>query len=189
MKLEFNFTPGQDKQSGLDYALGVVKNSGFKIVSHDFNRSWGGFITLSEDDKNREVFMRSFFQRHKEELAEVDGRRFILKDFTPKILIICPQKSFGESLYATSFQYHNQRSELWKVLKGPINVARSLSDEYPGYMSPAIKGDHIKIGLGERHRLIGNRIDYTVLAEAWIHNLNYRSDEDDIVRLKAPDIR
>ena len=47
-----------------------------------------------------------------------------MQNFSPKILIIAPNKRL-------SWQYHHRRSEIWKVVRGEINVVTSHDDKTP----------------------------------------------------------
>ncbi|MNR26736.1 Mannose-6-phosphate isomerase [compost metagenome] len=82
-----------------------------------------------------------------------------------------------------SWQYHFRRSEIWKVIKGPVGVKISNTD-IEGELKTLHDQDFIKMEIGERHRLIG--LDsWGVIAEIWQHtDQNNPSDEDDIVRLQ-----
>lgn len=138
---------------------------GFTITEVDDQRPWGGFIRISDDDAAQ--FRIQFFEGkdYVQELAQ-----------TPKILIVAPQQRL-------SWQYHYRRQEIWKVLSGPIKVARGKSDEeqieYDYY-----EGDIIELGLSERHRLIGTDV-WGIVAEIWYHTDETNpSDEQDIVRVE-----
>jgi mannose-6-phosphate isomerase len=72
-----------------------------------------------------------------------------------------------------SLQYHNNRSEFWKVIKGPVKV--QLGNETKLLQ----EGDSITIPKGTMHRLIGAGIDATILEIS-----TGEFDETDIVRLE-----
>ncbi len=144
-----------------------IKNFGFKITSKDFQRPWGGFLVISEEQSQE--FANKFFDGIDIENLKIGGK------LSPKILIVKPNSKL-------SWQYHKRRSEIWGVYKGEVGVSRSFDDN----QNPLIKlvtGDQIKLKKGERHRLIGFS-DYAVIAEIWQHtDPNNPSDEYDIVRL------
>ena len=144
-----------------------MKGLGFDIISKDFERPWGGFLVINENQATE--FANKFFDGINIQTLKIGGK------LSPKILIVKPNSKL-------SWQYHHRREEIWKVFKGKVGISRSKDNE----QSPIVKldeGDEIKLQKGERHRLIGLD-DYAVLAEIWQHtDPNNPSDEDDIVRL------
>ena len=143
-----------------------IKGLGFDIVSKDFERPWGGFLVI--DENQAQEFANKFFDGINTE--SLKGGKL-----SPKILIVKPNSKL-------SWQYHHRREEIWKVLKGKVGISRSHDNN----QNPIVKldeGGQIKLEKGERHRLIGLD-DYAVLAEIWQHtDSNNPSDENDIVRL------
>ena len=144
-----------------------IKSFGFEIISKDFQRPWGGFLVISEEQAQE--FANKFFDGINVKNIKIGGK------LSPKILVVKPNSKL-------SWQYHHRRAEIWKVFKGEVGVSRSFDDN----QNPLIKlvtGDQIRLKKGERHRLIG-LTDYAVLAEIWQHtDPNNPSDENDIVRL------
>ena len=144
-----------------------IKEIGFDIISKDFERPWGGFLCINESQVQE--FANKFFDGINIQTLKIGGK------LSPKILVVKPNSKL-------SWQYHHRREEIWKVFKGKVGVSRSHDNE----QSPIIKlvqGDMVKLGKGERHRLMGLD-DYAVLAEIWQHtDSNNPSDENDIVRL------
>lgn len=141
--------------------------SSFTIVDRDDSRPWGGFFVI--DDKQAGGFINTFFPGL--EAGEFDGRKL-----SPKILVVMPGKRL-------SWQYHFRRSEIWRVLQGEVGIITSGTDSE----SPVKKygpGSLIRIGTGERHRLIG--LDAPgIIAEIWQHtDKDNPSDESDIVRVQ-----
>ena len=154
----------------MDYLYEIeneIKGLGFDIISKDFERPWGGFLVINE--KQVQEFVNKFFDGVNIQTLKIGGK------LSPKILIVKPNSKL-------SWQYHQRREEIWKVLKGKVGISRSHDNE----QSPIVKldeGDEIKLVKGERHRLIGLD-NYAVLAEIWQHtDRNNPSDENDIVRL------
>ena len=154
----------------MDYLYKIedeIKGLGFDIISKDFERPWGGFLVINENQVQE--FANKFFDGINIQNLKIGGK------LNPKILIVKPNSKL-------SWQYHHRREEIWKVFKGKVGTSRSKDNE----QSPIVKlneGDEIKLQKGERHRLIGLD-DYAVLAEIWQHtDPNNPSDEDDIVRL------
>ena len=145
----------------------VMTDMGFKIISKDFQRPWGGFLVINESQV--QDFINQFFDE-----LNIDSIK-IGEKLSPKILIINPHSKL-------SFQYHNRRSEIWRVYRGKVGVSKSMDDNQKP-MLILKENDQIKLKEGERHRLIGLD-DYAVVLEIWQHtNTDNPSDEDDIVRL------
>jgi len=95
---------------------------------------------------------------------------------SPKILVVHPAKRL-------SWQYHNRRAEIWRVVQGKVGVITSDTDEEATLRTLEV-GDTIILKQGERHRLIGLE-EIGVIAEIWQHvDANYPSDEEDIVRVQ-----
>ena len=155
-------------ENKFDYIEKKVKELGFRINSKDFNRPWGGFLVIDEDQSDK--FIDYFFQNLDISLI-TKGLKL-----SPKILIVKP-------LSRLSWQYHYRRSEIWKVFEGEVAVVRSENDnEQPKNIFP--KGSLITLKQGERHRLIGLN-DFGVVAEIWQHtDVNNPSNENDIVRIQ-----
>ena len=144
-----------------------VKGLGFKILSKDFNRPWGGFLVI--DENQSQEFSNIFFSGIDVNTLKIGGK------LSPKILIVKPHSKL-------SWQYHHRRAEIWKVYKGKVGVSRSLNDiENPKNILN--EKDQITLKQGERHRLIGLD-DYAVISEIWQHtDPENPSNEDDIVRI------
>ena len=144
-----------------------IKSFGFEITSKDFQRPWGGFLVILEEQAQE--FADKFFDGINVENIKIGGK------LSPKILVVKPNSKL-------SWQYHQRRAEIWKVFKGEVGVSRSFDDNEKS-LEKLIKGDQIKLKKGERHRLIGLN-DFAVLAEIWQHtDPKNPSDENDIVRL------
>lgn len=145
-----------------------LTEKGFEFERKDMNRPWGGFWVIKEDQI--EQFLQHFFPNLTLSKA-TKGQKV-----SPKILLVAPQKRL-------SWQYHFRRSEIWKVIKGPVGISRSDTDEM---VSPDTysAGDVVTLKKGERHRLIGLE-DWGIVAEIWQHtDPDHPSDENDIVRLQ-----
>ena len=144
-----------------------IKELGFKIIEKDFERPWGGFLVINENQS--QDFANQFFDGIDVESLKLGGK------LSPKILIVKPNLKL-------SWQYHHRRAEIWKVFKGEVGVSRSFDDnEKP--LKKLIIGDQIKLKKGERHRLIGLD-NFAVIAEIWQHtDIDNPSDENDIIRL------
>ena len=145
-----------------------IESFGFYVVSHDFERPWGGFLVI--DEEQSQDFSNKFFEGLDVNTLKIGGK------LSPKILIVKPKSRL-------SWQYHNRRAEIWQVYKGVAGIIRSDSD-IENEMKIYNEGDQIILQKRERHRLIGLD-DYSVVAEIWQHtDANHPSDEDDIIRVQ-----
>ena len=145
-----------------------LKLQNLNIVDKDIDRPWGGFFVI--DQENSQDFANIYFDGLKIDKLKISGK------LSPKILIIAPNKRL-------SWQYHQRRSEIWRVTSGEIKVVTSHDDVERNEVLLKER-DEIKLSQGERHRIIGTD-DYAVVAEIWIHtDKDNPSDEDDIVRVQ-----
>tara|TARA_B100001250_G_scaffold414516_1_gene453471 strand:- start:2409 stop:2891 length:483 start_codon:yes stop_codon:yes gene_type:complete len=146
----------------------LIKSKGFKIISKDFERPWGGFLVI--DENQAQDFSNQFFKGIDVNTLKISDR------LSPKILIVKPDSRL-------SWQYHYRRAEIWRILKGKCGVIRSDTDKQ-NEMKIHNEGDQIRLKQGERHRLIGLQ-DYGLVAEIWQHTDKYNpSNEEDIVRIQ-----
>ena len=146
----------------------IIKSQKLNIIDKDTQRPWGGFFVISEN--NAQDFSNIYFNGLNTEEIKISGK------LSPKILIIAPNKRL-------SWQYHNRRSEIWKVVSGEIKVVTS-QDDIERKEEILKEGDEIRLFKGERHRIIGLD-DYAIVAEIWIHtDKDNPSDENDIVRIQ-----
>lgn len=139
-----------------------------QIAGEDFERPWGGFFKISNDSLNE--FLRIYF-------SDVVLPFHISKlNVSPKILVVAPGKKL-------SWQSHERRSELWRIVNGPVGIYTSPTDLQPKEMSIYNNNDIIEMELGTRHRLVGLD-DWGIVAEIWVHKFpDNPSDEDDIRRI------
>ena len=145
-----------------------INSFGFNVISKDFNRPWGGFLVI--DEEQAQEFSNNFFKGLDINTLKIGGK------LSPKILIVKPEARL-------SWQYHNRRAEIWQVYKGSVGIVRSDSD-VENEIKVYNEGDQIVLQQGERHRLIG--LDETsVVAEIWQHtDAGNPSDEEDIIRVQ-----
>ena len=144
-----------------------ITSFGFKIISRDFEKPWGGFLVINESQA--QDFANKFFDGLNVDSLKIGGK------LSPKILIVNPNSKL-------SWQYHHRRAEIWRVYKGSVGVSKSMNDNEQT-MSILNEKDQIKLKQGERHRLIGLD-DFGVVSEIWQHtDRDNPSDEEDIVRL------
>lgn len=145
-----------------------IKSYGLSVASFDFERPWGGFFVIDEDQAQE--FADVYFEGFDVDKLRVSGK------LSPKILLVKP----GSRL---SWQYHHRRAETWKVIEGPVGIVIS-SDDNELEMTKYYNGDILILQQGERHRLIGLD-NWGVVAEFWQHtDYSNPSDEDDIVRVQ-----
>lgn len=145
-----------------------IKSYGLTVASFDFERPWGGFFVIDEDQAQE--FANVYFEGFDVDKLRVSGK------LSPKILLVKP----GSRL---SWQYHHRRAETWKVIDGPVGIVIS-SDDTEREMTKYQNGDILVLQQGERHRLIGLD-NWGVVAEFWQHtDYSNPSDEDDIVRVQ-----
>lgn len=150
-----------------DEIRAFIQHSGLEISDEDTTRPWGGFFVISEE--STEAFVHKFFP---EFLLEDD---FTMTNISPKILLVAPGKRL-------SWQYHERRSELWKLLEGEAKITLSATNEQPEAQD-MIKGLAVRIGKSERHRLSGSS-GWGIIAEIWKHEIAENpSNEDDIIRV------
>lgn len=143
-------------------------SKGLKISGEDFERPWGGFFIIS--DESMTEFMSNYFSGV---MLPFDITKL---NVSPKILVVSPGKKL-------SWQAHERRAELWRVVKGPVGIYTSLTDIQPDDMKVYNDGEIIEMELGTRHRLAGMD-DWGIIAEIWIHKFpDNPSDEDDIRRI------
>lgn len=146
---------------------GLIEKN-LRIAGEDFNRPWGGFFRIA--DESLDEFLTVYFSGVK---IPFDTAKLNL---SPKILVVEPDKKL-------SWQVHERRSELWRVIKGPVGTYTSPTDEQPDKMDISEEDEVIEMNLGTRHRLVGLK-DWGIIAEIWIHNdPEHPSDEDDIRRI------
>jgi len=145
-----------------------LSNQGLRIDRYDLSRPWGGFFVL--DENQAQAFADIYFHGIDTEELRKAGL------LSPKILMVKP----GARL---SWQYHERRAEIWRVVEGPVGIVRSATDD-EGELIRFEAGETIVLEKGERHRLIGLE-GWGVVAEFWQHtDPDHPSDEDDIVRVQ-----
>jgi len=146
----------------------LIESFEFKVVSKDFQRPWGGFLVI--DENQAQNFSNHFFKGINIEDLKISGK------LSPKILIVKPDARL-------SWQYHHRRAEIWRVFEGKVGIITS-EDDTENEMKVYSEGDQITLKQGERHRLIGLE-NYAVVAEIWQHtDKKNPSDEEDIVRVQ-----
>lgn len=144
--------------------------AGYDIALFDYDRPWGGFNQLENDNADR--FVEEFFPGLTPEDARLGNPD---SELSPKILTVAPEQRL-------SWQYHDRRAERWAYLTEG-GYFKSLTDEQ-GEVKLAEPDEVVQFEKSERHRLVGAVGHYTLVAEIWQHTDTANlSNEDDIVRL------
>ena len=158
-----------DKGTVLGEIEKSLQDRGYKIISKDFGRPWGGFFVI--DEKQAEKFGAEFFPGIEVSSLKVRGGKL-----SPKVLVVEANKRL-------SWQYHHRRSEIWRLAAGTAGVVTSMTDQQ-GTLKRLQIGEVIRLEKGQRHRLVG--LDgWGMIAEIWQHtDPTNPSDENDIVRVQ-----
>lgn len=165
--MEQQFYPGKSKEEVFTEVEANIA-SFVRIADKDTNRPWGGFLVINEEDA--EKFIDKFFPELTSEELSISGK------LSPKILMVAPNKKL-------SWQYHNRRAEVWKLINGTAGVVVS-DDDSEKELTILQTGNTIELKQGERHRLVGLD-NWGIVAEIWRHtDAANPSDEDDIIRLQ-----
>lgn len=142
----------------------IIEAENFSVYEEDLKRPWGGFIRLNDGDAER--FINKYFPDLQPESYE---------NMSPKFLMVAP----GMRL---SWQEHDRRAEVWRVLEGPVAVKISETPEEPAEKQVLQTGDFIEFDANVCHRLIGED-GWGVVTEIWVHtDPSNPSNEDDITR-------
>ena len=142
---------------------------GFTIVETDLSRPWGGFFKI--ESRQATAFIAQYFKDFK----LPDWALALQMD--PKILMVKPSTRL-------SWQYHDRRGEVWRVVQGPVGIMMSSDDTQP--TAPVIHqtGEIIEIPQGTRHRLVGLE-NWGIVAEIWVStDPTHPTDETDNHRLQ-----
>lgn len=151
----------------LSRARTSLATAGLTVVGGDLARPWGGFLLIAQSDVKD--FIRAYFPAA--DLQDAHGHLVL----SPKLLLVAPEQRL-------SWQYHRRRSEIWRIVEGPVGISRNSDDEETP-MCSYNDGEILRLELGERHRLIGLRT-WGIVAEIWQHtSTTLPSDEFDIVRV------
>ena len=144
----------------------ALDQQGLHIAGQDLHRPWGGFFNI--DEGQVEEFIDHYFAGERGRIS--DGR------LSPRLLLISPHQRL-------SWQYHQRRQELWKVVIGPVGTYLSPTNDQPSQPKVARVNQVIPVGRTTRHRLEGLN-NWAIVAEIWSHtNPAHPSDEADFIRL------
>lgn len=166
--MSLNFKTETSKELIFEHIAEYLQLKNLKINKQDNTRPWGGFFVIEENEAAK--FIDLYFPDFTNEELNISGK------LSPKILIVAPEKRL-------SWQYHNRRAEIWKLIGGTAALITSNTDEEKETKYLKI-GDIIQLKQGERHRLIGLE-SWGIVAEIWRHtDIKNPSDENDIIRLQ-----
>ena len=166
--MSLNFKSNTPKELIFEHVAEYLHLQNLKINKQDNTRPWGGFFVI--DEAEAEKFIALYFSRFTKEKLNISGK------LSHKILIVAPEKRL-------SWQYHNRRAEIWKLIGGTAAVATSDTDEQQESTTLNI-GGIIQLKQGERHRLVGLD-NWGIVAEIWQHtDAANTSDEEDIIRVQ-----
>ncbi len=159
---------GRDKTAIFNEVQSYLNNQSLRVVASDFNRPWGGFFVI--DESQAREFATLFFPGIELNTLSIGGK------LSPKILMVQPNKRL-------SWQYHQRRAEIWRLVGGTAGVITSETDQ-EGSVHTLAMGEIVRLRQGQRHRLVG-LTGWGMVAEIWQHtDANQPSDESDIVRLQ-----
>lgn len=148
----------------------MLDSKDIEVSNADFMRPWGGFFVIATTGESPKKFIDAFYPELKDELERSN------LPLSPKILCVAPEQRL-------SWQYHDRRSEYWKLIEGEAGYIKSDND-HQSEVEYMVLNETLVLKQGERHRLIGLN-DWGIIAEIWKHtNANHPSDEEDIVRLQ-----
>ena len=166
--MSLNFKANTPKELIFEHVAEYLHLKNLKINKADNTRPWGGFFVIDETDTGK--FIDQYFLGLTKEELNISGK------LSPKILIVAPGKRL-------SWQYHNRRAEIWKLIGGTAAVVTSDTDEQKETSSLDL-GEIVRLKQGERHRLVG--LDsWGIVAEIWQHtDAENPSDEEDIIRVQ-----
>lgn len=166
--MSLHFSPLTPKELVFENIGEYLHQQTFKIDKYDSTRPWGGFFVI--DEAEAEKFVTLYFSNLTIAELAITGK------LSPKILVVAPEKRL-------SWQYHNRRAEIWKLIGGTAGVITSDTNDEKETITLNI-GDVIQLKKGERHRLVG--LDgWGIMAEIWRHtDQENPSDEDDIIRVQ-----
>jgi mannose-6-phosphate isomerase-like protein (cupin superfamily) len=155
-----------NKEEIFQKTASMLKGANINIATVDKERPWGGFFVVA--DESAANFVELFF-------PTIEKTELNKGKISPKILLVEPQKKL-------SWQYHNRRAEIWKLVEGEAGIVRSNSNEQTP-MQKMETGEIVRLQQGERHRLVG--LDaWGTIAEIWLHtDPKNPSDEEDIIRV------
>lgn len=157
--------PSREKELRFARLMAEARGFGLEVREVDSTRPWGGYIRFSR------ASLASFLSAY---WHDVHVRHADL-DLDAKLLLVAP----GQRL---SLQAHAKRSELWRVLEGPVLVitGKDERDLAERLYRPI---ELLTIPCRRLHRLAAPVTGWGVVAECWQHeDPRDPSNEADIFR-------
>ena len=143
----------------------LVMKPGLTMDDVDEHKPWGSYYRFVSNDKQR--FIDMYF---KDLNVDVPGK------VNPKYLIFEPGKKL-------SWQYHDRRDEIWKVIHGEVEAFYGPGDELGEYKTYK-EGETITYPVTTRHKGGASAKGWAIVAEIWRHvDTDNPSDEADIIRI------
>ena len=154
-----------DKELRVERLMAEARGFGLEVREVDSTKPWGGYIRFTRGSLG--AFLSAYWRGIHVRDADLD--------LDAKLLLVAP----GQRL---SLQSHERRSELWRVLEGPVTVVMGES-EAAMVDRPLSPVEVITLPCGQLHRLSAPDDSWGVVAEFWQHSDPANpSDESDIVR-------
>lgn len=148
----------------------AITTSGYTIVDEDTTKPWGAYFRI--DGLQADAFVAEFFPGLDPTEARLGNPT---AELSPKILLVAPKERL-------SWQYHLRRAERWRFITPGAYHQNTLDDQLEPHQ--AIKDQVVQFQTSERHRLVGDETNWTIVAEIWQHTAaGEPSDEADIIRL------
>ena len=171
----------RDKEWRFSRILAEARGFGLEVEQVNKEKPWGGYVRFRQASLEgfRNAYWRGFLsETWNEELDHyfLDATKKTRgPSIEAKLLLVAPGERF-------SLQTHERRSELWRVLEGP--VAFVMGTSFQTLAERQVRpGEAIKIPCGCLHRLTAPARSWGVVAEFWHHeDPKNPSDELDIIR-------
>lgn len=159
----------KDKIEAIQEVGQYFVTKGYKIIDIDVLRPWGFYFYF--DPGQTVKFINEFFDSI--DLTGIDTSL----PLQPKVLVFEPGK-------LNSWQYHDRRAEVWRVITPSMSTTISKNNDEP--QAKILKFcDVIYFAQGMRHRGGAVESNWGAVAEIWQHtDPTNPSNEDDIVRLQ-----
>jgi mannose-6-phosphate isomerase len=171
----------RDKEWRFSRIVAEARGFGLEVEQVVKDRPWGGWVRFSRTSHEgfRDAYWRGFLSEHwtreLDQSFRMAAERKNAATLDAKLLLVAPRERL-------SLQAHTRRSELWRVLEGPIVIVlgKSLDDLSDREVRP---GEVLRIPCGYLHRLTAPASSWGVVAEFWHHeDSKDASDEEDIIR-------
>ena len=146
----------------------IVNKLGLHIVETELDRPYGLSYRFAESDAKK--FIDTYF-------ADIKNTFTSFRNLSPKFLVLMPDGRL-------SWQYHQSRNEIWRVVEGVMGIKISDTNDEPTEVTELSAGSLAQCKAGQRHRLMALD-DWMIVAEIWQHlNPNNPSSEADNKRLQ-----